>query len=40
MINTSDKFLSVCGIFLYAKGFLVYFITANIVRNEDDVKLL
>jgi hypothetical protein len=39
MINTSDKFRSVSGIFHYAKGLLVYFITANRVKNEDDVKL-
>jgi O-antigen ligase len=28
------------GVFLYAKGFLVYFIAANAVRNDEDVLLI
>ncbi len=40
MLNTCDKLLSVSGIFLYAKVFLVYFISANAVRSENDVLLI
>jgi O-antigen ligase len=40
MVNTTDMFLSVCGIIHYAKGFFIYFITANMLRNEDDVRLV
>lgn len=40
MIDSYDKFLNVSGIFQYCKVFLVYFLTANLVRNNDDVKLV
>ncbi len=40
MLNSTDKLLSISAIFQYAKVFLVYFITANMVRNEDDLKLV
>jgi putative inorganic carbon (HCO3(-)) transporter len=40
MFNSTDKLLSVSAIFQYCKVFLVYFIAANMVRNNDDLKLV
>lgn len=40
MVNSPDKLLSVSAIFQYCKVFIVYFIAANMVRNNDDLKLV
>ena len=40
MLNSTDRFLSISAIFQYAKVFLVYFIAANMVRSNDDLKLV